>query len=187
MERASEVPLVIFYPFCFVLFAHCSLDQKSIYIIGFEAPRGTEILGQSVWIWICLQRYKECWTFEGKWNFLWNCETDDKVCKGWVQSREDTCQVLLQTCLQSAKWCRLPLSRISRMSRMSQIFWILCYINMFTILQMVVQITLMGVTISLSHVWRRLNYHHHHRCQQCDWERDIKEGAQEKALDFPWQ
>ena len=43
-----------------------------------------------------------------------------------------------------------------------------CPINMFTILQMVVLITLMGVTISLSHVWRRLNYHHHHRCQQCD-------------------
>ena len=110
--------------FCSALFAYCSLDQISIYIIGFEAPWGTKFLVQLVWILRCLQSFKECCSFEGKWKFLWNCETDDKVCKGWIQSREDTCQVLLQTCLQSAKWCRLPLSRISEKSRMSQIFWI---------------------------------------------------------------
>ena len=65
----------------------------------------TEFLVQTDWIqiWMCVGRYKGSYSFEGKWEFLWDCETDDKVCKGWFQSRVDRCQ-LLQTCLQSAKW-----------------------------------------------------------------------------------
>ena len=144
--------------FCSALFAYCSLDQTSIYIIGFEAPWGTKFLVQLVWILICLQCFTECCSFEGKWKFLWNCETDDKVCKGWIQSREDTCQVLLQTCLQSAKWCRLTLSRISEKSRMSQIFWIfraLSYKHVYNSPNGGAD-NPYGVTISVSHVQEKV-------------------------------